>query len=353
SYYFAQVSFGTPAQNLAIVLDTGSADLWVAASECTSTNCNGLAKFNEGTSSSYQSSSQPFTVTYGQGAVQGHMAADTISLAGYSVASQSFGVATDLADNTIDAPASGLMGMGFQELSAAGVTPFWQVLAKQNKLPTNAFTFQLARNQQVTTATQQSPGGVFTLGEIDSNQYSGSINYVGIPTQIQPFGYWAILLDSIALNGSPIYPNKIAAIDTGTTLIAVPMQIASSLYTSIEGAQPVSELGQGYYAYPCSSTIKLTFTFGGQHYSVNPLDFSAGAVDNAGSYCLGSVFGIDTGNSAPPYIIGDAFLKNVFSVYRANPPSVGFASLKGSSAQTAATTGDLVMATASPSAQSV
>jgi cathepsin D len=363
SYYFAQVSVGTPAQvsshlslsyvghslmlsffdqPLAIVLDTGSADFWVSATECTTANCVGLAKFNEGASSTFQNSSQGFTIQYGQGAVQGHMAGDTVSLAGYTVYSQSFAVASNIADGTLDAPASGLMGMGFQELSSSGTTPFWEVLVKENKLQDNAFTFQLARNPNVQTATQQSPGGVFTLGLIDSDQYSGSINYIDIPSSIQSFGYWAIPLQSLQLNGgNSVSINAVAAIDTGTTLIAVPLDIASEIYSSIQGAQPFSQLGQGYYVYPCSSTINLSFTFGGQAYAVNAQDFNSGNVDTQGRYCLGSVFGIDTGGAAPPYIIGDAFLKNWFSVYRYDPPSVGFAQLKGSGAQTVSTSGGI------------
>ena len=353
TYYFAQVGFGTPLQQMAIVLDTGSADLWIATTECNTADCVALGRFNESASSTFQSSTQPFQVTYGQGGVTGTMAADTVSLAGFTVSHQSFGVAQQLAADTISAPASGLMGMGFQQLSAAGVTPFWQVLAKQNKLQTQAFSFQLARAGNVNETTQ-SPGGVFTLGEIDSNQYSGSINYINIPSNIQQYGYWAIPLQSISLNGNkPVTLGQVAAIDTGTTLIAVPMRIASSIYSSINGAQPVSELGQGYYAFPCANNVQISFSFGGISYDVNPLDFSAGVIDQSGTYCLGSIFGIDTGGAAPPYIVGDAFLKSVFSVYNAEPPSVGFAKLKGSSAQTVSTTGGIVTATAgAASAQS-
>ena len=44
--------------------------------------------------------------------------------------------------------------------------------------------------------------------------------------------------------------------------------------------------------------------------------------------CVGAFFSLDTtGTSAPPWIVGDTFLKNVYSVYRASPASVGFAKL--------------------------
>ncbi len=48
----------------------------------------------------------------------------------------------------------------------------------------------------------------------------------------------------------------------------------------------------------------------------------------SGSSCVGGFFQLDTsGTSAPPWIIGDTFLKNVYSVFRASPAAVGFAQL--------------------------
>ena len=47
--------------------------------------------------------------------------------------------------------------------------------------------------------------------------------------------------------------------------------------------------------------------------------------------CVGGIFDVGstvgTGSKVPSWIVGDTFLKNVYSVYRANPPSVGFATL--------------------------
>lgn len=55
-------------------------------------------------------------------------------------------------------------------------------------------------------------------------------------------------------------------------------------------------------------------------------DFLLMQVDS--NTCVGGFFALDTsGTSAPAWIVGDTFLKNVYSVYRATPPSVGFAQL--------------------------
>jgi cathepsin D len=334
SFYFGQVSIGTPAQNFNIILDTGSSDFWVADSSCTSSQCTDVPDFNSGASSTYRGSSTPFEIEYGSGAVQGTLASDTVSLAGYSVQSQTFAQVTQLAQDTLDPPASGIMGMGFQTLATSGATPFWQVLAESGKLSTNAFTFQLARAG--TTSNYINPGGIFTLGEIDSNQYSGSINYVAIDGTP---AYWTIAVDAYSVNGAStsVSTDNVAAIDTGTSLIITPTSVATAIYQQINGAQ---EYGQntGEYAIPCTSNVDVSITFGGTAYSINSADLNAGVLDSTGQYCLGGIMSEDLGEGAPGYIVGDVFLKNVFSVFRYSPAAVGFASLKGSSAQTTSTT---------------
>ena len=43
--------------------------------------------------------------------------------------------------------------------------------------------------------------------------------------------------------------------------------------------------------------------------------------------CVGSIFVYGGSSDGPGWILGDTFLKNVYSVFRANPPSIGFAAL--------------------------
>jgi len=68
--------------------------------------------------------------------------------------------------------------------------------------------------------------------------------------------------------------------------------------------------------------------FGGQQsWGVSAADFELMSVD--GTNCVGAFFDIDfgSGNEGPSWIVGDTFLKNVYSVFRFDPPSVGFAQL--------------------------
>ncbi|CCF52338.1 hypothetical protein NDA11_004101 [Ustilago hordei] len=359
SYYYAQLSVGTPAQNFNIVLDTGSSDFWLVDSDCgAAQNCDSdLNKYNAGASSTNIGSSTPFTIEYGTGAVRGTLAADKVSLAGYTVNNLTFAEASAVASNTVEYPTSGIMGMGFQSLSTSGATPFWQVLEKQGVLSQNLFTFQLARNIDNINPNDpnindiESPGGVFTLGQLDSNQYSGDITYTSIPNNLQNqqgLGYWTIPMAGITVNGNSanIGNNPLAAIDTGTTLIGGPASSIRAFYSQISGARSAASAGMpGYYLFPCTTNLNIQLTFGGKSWPMNSQDFNLGSFPYTNSQtCLGALFEIDLGSTqygVPQWIVGDSFLKNVFSVYDGTG-RVGFASLKGSEAQVASLTAGAV-----------
>lgn len=337
-----------------MILDTGSADFWLVDTDCDSTQCTGIALFNPDASSTYKSSTTPFEIQYGTGAVKGSLAADTVSLAGYTVNSQTFAIAEQLADNTLNAPTSGILGLGFESLAQSQATPFWQVVIEQNNPRDPLFTFQIGRNVETANSnTEVNPGGVFTLGELDADQYSGDINYVPLTGQE---GYWTIPLTGVSVNGnqgSVSSGSNAAAIDTGTTLIIAPPSLARQIYSQIPNSRSLGSQfssSSGSYAIPCSSNVNIALTFGGQQYSINSADMNAGAVDRTGQYCLGGILGASLGSGAPAFIVGDVFLKNVFSVYRYSPAAVGFASLKGAAAQSLQTTSGAVEATNNPSA---
>jgi len=57
---------------------------------------------------------------------------------------------------------------------------------------------------------------------------------------------------------------------------------------------------------------------------MSPDDFLFGQAST--STCIGAFIDLELGGLGPTWIVGDAFLKNVYSVYRwSNPPAVGFA----------------------------
>lgn len=351
------VHVGTPPQTLSLLCDTASSDIIIATEACHTAACAGLDKFHPARSSTLQNSTQPFSIAYGSGAATGRMASDVVSVGGYTVVSQSFALVDQMQDGTVSAPTSGIFGIGLQELSAAGVTPFTEVLAKEHVLDQNVFSVQIARAGDSTawpntTVSMPSPspaaeteqdallGGIFTLGSIDRDQYAGDLNWIGVPAGATRLGYWSVPLEALRLNGATQAVNLVACLDLGTTYLAAPPDWVADFYGQIEGSAPQDDFAPGRFSIPCEAQVNVTLTFGGVEYPINATDFNAGTINN-GTDCLGAFFASDslssTASDYPSFIIGATFLKNVFFAGNMSGPSVGLAPLVDSRAHAVAT----------------
>ena len=77
-----------------VVLDTGSADLWIADSSCVRGCSSNTPFYNADQSSSYTASSnasQQVRITYGSGEIAGVVGSETVSMGGFQVQNQPFG----------------------------------------------------------------------------------------------------------------------------------------------------------------------------------------------------------------------------------------------------------------------
>ncbi|GAA5911947.1 hypothetical protein JCM5296_000355 [Sporobolomyces johnsonii] len=349
--YYAPVGIGVPPQYMHCILDTGSADLWVASSACTTTSGCPLSSplYNSTYSATRRDMNTTFSVKYGGGSAQGEMFQDYVGFAGYNVSSQAFAEIEDLSGDLIGGEISGLMGLGWQPLAASGVTPFWQNLYQASVLPFPGFAVTLTRFNDVANASAVEPGGSVTFGYLNASLYSSEVNYVAMPAGME--SYWVVPMEGVAVNGTNVTSwakptgdgsdaggtttsgsSQLVAIDTGTTLIGGPKAVVSAVYAQVEGAKAATGQYSGYYSYPCDLNVSVALTFGDIAYNMSSADFNLGpfgidATTNV-STCLGAFFDLSFGSSSKiSWVIGAAFLKNVYSVFRASPPSVGFALL--------------------------
>lgn len=369
SSFFGTVTIGTPPVPYNVILDTGSSDLWVAGSGCTtcgntptldlSTSSNSRRQFGSGSSSNPPSSSltnlkAPFSITYGSGAASGTLVQDVVSMAGFSVVDQVFAVCDDVSDGLLNDPVSGLMGLAWNTIASSGAKPFWQTLAEKSGVwDEPLMAFQLTRFNNDSSAKSEEHGGSFTLGFTNSSLFTGDIEYHDIPSGAET--YWIQPLTTLTTNSQSISlpssssPESFAAIDTGTTLIGGPPDIIQQIYANVPNSQPLRGNSQGYYAFPCTQDVQSAMGYGdgGKAWDISPDDFRAFEISGTGM-CVGAFFELDLGGGGdggvPNWIVGDSFLKNVYSVYRSDPPSVGFAALSstalamnGASSNSAAT----------------
>lgn len=98
-----------------------------------------------------------------------------------------------------------------------------------------------------------------------------------------------------------------AAIDTGTTLIALPRTVASKFYASIPTARLVSDnrypANMDLYELKCavitSHVFSLSFAGSNNQYPISPVDFNFGRVGSS-EWCIGGVMGIDLTSPVRP-----------------------------------------------------
>ncbi|KAF8449369.1 acid protease [Boletus edulis BED1] len=326
--YFGSIAIGTPPTAFHVILDTGSADLWVADANCDTGCSHNDTSYNPASSSTFQNLSRPFSATYGSGRAAGDLFSDVVQMAGFSVNNQSFGSVTET-HGFLFSPVSGLLGLGWQSIAVSKEPPFWQTLASKGAWSEPVMGFHITRYVFIDDSNAQflEPGGSFTMGFLNSSLYTGSIDYQDL---VSTPGFWTLPLTKLTIQGTtvslPSGSASRAAIDTGTSLIGGPASMLQNIYAQIPGSQPGTGDWQGYWTYPCNTTVNLTISFGGPSWPVSPTDFQMTQINS--STCVGAFFASKPGiKGGAGWLIGGTFLKNVFSVFRYSPPSVGFAAL--------------------------
>jgi len=181
-----------------VILDTGSADLWLAGSGCShSSGCDPTTQlYQTGQSSTalqYSSSSAAvrggstgstgqigdnFKISYGSGEASGTIVSDSVNLAGYNVSNQTFASCSQVTQGLLAGPVSGIMGLGFEKISSSHTTPWWENLARLGQLGLNQeIGFAFTRFLHYSGAENQvMPGGVASFGSANETLYTGGEN---------------------------------------------------------------------------------------------------------------------------------------------------------------------------------
>ncbi|TYJ52513.1 hypothetical protein B9479_006873 [Cryptococcus floricola] len=327
-WYLGAVHIGTPPQELLLVLDTGSADLWAAGAACGS--CGNGERFDATASSTYQETDGTFAIAYGSGSVSGNLGTDVVELAGFSLPNISFSIANQASNGLISAPVSGIMGLAFQNVSTSKKATWWETLATSGTWDSPEFGVYMARFRGNTSASRvETDGGSITFGGVDRTKFVGELDYVSIDSSARD--YWRIPVEDLTVNGNSVNISQPqAAIDTGTTLIGAPPSAVQAIFAQIPGSQPLdsSIAGTGYWQYPCNATVSIVFQFGGEKYEMSNQDMNLGSYTSDSSMCTGAFFEQQMSSSSPiQWIVGASFLKNVYTSFRNDPTAIGFAPL--------------------------
>lgn len=134
-------------------------------------------------------------------------------------------------------------------------------------------------------------------------------------------------MDSVIVNNRAVLSRISAIIDTGTTLIIGDASNVKRLYAQIPGAKDASRtVGSGYYTVPCNAIPTVKLTFGGKSFSIPPNVFSLGRARAGSQDCIAGI--VSSGTNQDFWIVGDVFLRNVYTAFDLGSNRVGFATLK-------------------------
>ncbi|KAG8874337.1 hypothetical protein FRB97_005979 [Tulasnella sp. 331] len=164
-------------------------------------------------------------------------------------------------------------------------------------------------------------GSELCIGCMDSNKFTGEIDYLGLDPSVTNGTqfYWNVPSTGVIYNNTPV----------GTTFSAIYVapDIAAALYIQIPGSLAATEaVGQGFYTYPCSATLgTISIGFGSKQYAIDVADFGLGQASPGSPDCVGGIVGRSVGSGLA--ILGDEFMKNVYSVFDYGSMQVGFAAL--------------------------
>lgn len=256
--YVGVIQIGDPPQEIPVIFDTGSGNLWVTSSLCKAFSCTNHISYSRAKSNKFKKIGLGVQVTFGTGVVSGEINEDQFKVGNLEIPKQKFGEILDESGDVFQAGKfSGILGLAYPEMAAYGLTPVFDSIINDKLLKNNIITFYYTFDENA--------DGQITLGFIDDTKYSGPLKYYDVVDKY----YWTLKLDDIKYDGKSLNlcnSGCKAVIDTGTTLITGPTDDLKTLLKAI----PAENDCKNY-----DHTGSLTFVIGGDEYTLKPEEYIA------------------------------------------------------------------------------
>ncbi|KAH7355607.1 aspartic peptidase domain-containing protein [Pyrenochaeta sp. MPI-SDFR-AT-0127] len=305
------VTFGDSKEEYHLLLDSAASNTWVMAQDCNSAACKTHNTFGTGDSTTLKTDSKTFSVTYGTGSVSGTLATDTLHIGPLSP-SLTFGLATTVSQEFRSYPMDGILGIGRGVVRSGSISApqVMDVLASNSLIGAKLYGIHLSRNKD------GKMDGELNLGEVNKERFSGDLNYLDAVEN--ETGFWEVAIADAGVDGKKAgLSGRTAIIDTGTSFILMPKADALAIHSQIQGFKQDGET----FSVPCDSTAVIQFAFGQQVYDISNADWKGGKTESG--LCRSNIIGRQT-FSEKQWLVGDVFLKNVYSVFDFDNKKVGF-----------------------------
>jgi len=324
--YYGTISVGTPPQEMRIIYDTGSSNLW--ANNIPVPWWKKLLPhhqmYDHSKSSTYVANGTKFNIRYGSGPVAGFYSADTVTIGDVAVPHYTFAEVNNvkgLGTMWLVGKLDGICGLGWDDISVDHVETPLRALVNSGKLAEPVFAFFLGSG---------GAAGELVLGGVDSAHYTGDFAYTPVIDMVPgKKGYWTLAMDDIKMNGQSVTSCRKAIVDSGTSLLAVPVADMKKI-SALVGAKPLGPIAplNKEYTFDCNATAPdFDIVIGGNTYTLTKEDY---ALKNGGQ-CLLGMTGMDIPAPAGPlYILGDVFMRAHYVKFDQGNKRLGFAKVKKS-----------------------
>ncbi|ONH69758.1 Aspartic-type endopeptidase ctsD [Cyberlindnera fabianii] len=326
--YYVNTTIGT--KEFPLIIDTGSAYLWVYGSECTEKACEDEAVYTPSSESTTATST--FALAYVTGTASGDVVEDNIIVNKLATTQKfRFGMAATVPDFFSNYPVSGIFGLPSNDSSS--IESIISALYDSHAIDTKRFSISLG--QVGSNKSEYSNAGIFAIGKPIEELYTGEIHYT--PLLETESLYWQVVIsgvsvdsygvtfnESIEINGTKSTSKRTAIVDSGTTVLALPAQDALDIHTYF----PESITDGTNFAIFCNSSLDITLTLNNHNYTIGPEQYLGQAYDNDSSYagyCVSNIQGVSS-DTVDSWILGAVFLKTVYADFDVENQQIGFAS---------------------------
>jgi len=191
-------------EKLSVVFDTGSTNLWMASTLCTSGPCvlGSRKRFDFKQSDTFEKPEVPkqLDIEFGTAQLKGPLGIDDFHIGPFTVKKQKFGMIQEEYGSTFrELELEGIVGLAFPNLAAAGTEPFFDSVIQQKVLKRNMFCFYLqpwaaasALLADGSVDVKRQSGGAILWGGYDPDLFDGEIAWFPVTDAY----YWALDLHS-------------------------------------------------------------------------------------------------------------------------------------------------------------
>jgi len=312
--YFANVSLGTPAQDLRLDIDTGSSDIWANSANsqlCVEyqAECAISGFYNANNSKTYTYVNSEFEIKYADGSEAiGDYATDTLSIGGTAIENVQFGIGYE------SSSPQGILGIGYETNEASISTidktyaNFPAVLVSSGVINTMAYSLWL----NDIDANQ----GSILFGGVDSDKFTGTLSTLPIIPEQGQYREFVIGLTGLTVANESILTSSDSAVavllDSGSSLSYLPSSLANATFQIFSAAYDESA---GAAVVSCSwmnSHDTVDFDFSGKTITVSMSELVL--IDGYRHNEAVCILGIsDAGDTTA--VLGDTFLRSAYVVY--------------------------------------